>query len=443
MKFISYFLGLVFTASVFIACDDDLNNVGASIIPKGDEIEVAVDTFDVKIRTIKVDSLYAWSTTGLLGKYEDDIFGSIKSDYMTEFYCYNASFLSDEAIIDSVQLDIDFYYHYGDTLAPMGLSVYKLTNQLNGDFYTNIDPKKYCDMSQMLGQQIYTIAQTATSTTSSGLVIRTLTVDLNKKVGEEFYTEYLTNKNTFSNSDTFRDFFPGVYVTPTLGANTLVEAGYTTLNIYYKYDTTYTPDSSDVVRDTTYHKVFSLEVSADVIQLNHVENKVPSNLLQEGTGASYIKSPAGVCLELEFPIMDVKNWLGDDTTKILNSASFKLLGYTEKEDLLNSPWGKPSSLLLVDKDSLETFFRNKKYIDNKYSTIISRTASTNIYDFGNISSIIKEYKKRDLQKNPIFVLIPVSYNSSTYEVRNYLRPLSAIVRTEDKYMKMGVMSTKY
>lgn len=444
MKLIAYFLALVFTALLLLSCDDDLNKVGGSVLPEKDKIQVEADTFKVKVRTVEIDSLYAWSTTGLLGKYEDDVFGSIKSDYMSEFYCYEGKFLSKEARIDSVQLDIEFYYHYGDTLAPMGLSVYKLTNPLTGDFFTNINPSKYCDMTELLGQQIYSIAQTS-KYTSDDLVIRRLTVDLNKSLGEEFYKEYLQNSTTFSSSDTFRQFFPGIYVTPTLGSGTLIEAGYTTMNVYYSYDDTVTHKGDTIPSDTTYVRVFALEVSSDVIQLNHVENKVPANLLQEGTGAAYIKSPAGVCLEIEFPIMDVKNWLGTDTTKILNSANFKLLGYTEKEDALKTPWGKPSDLLLIDKDSLSNFFLKKKYPDGKYSMLISRTTGTNIYNFGNISSIVEEYRKRDLVKNPVFVLIPIQKIASDYDpkVRNYLRPLSAIVRTEDKYLDLGVMYTKY
>jgi len=449
MKFTLYLLGLVLTVLLLIACDDDLNNVGGSILPDGDNIAVETDTFKMKVRTVKVDSIYAWSTSGLLGKYEDDVFGLIKSDYMSEFYCYEGRFLGEDVVIDSVTLDIEFYYHYGDTLNPMGVSVYKLTNELTANFYTNVDPLKYCDMSELLGQQIYSVAQSPYYTTSDGLKIRTLTVNVDKKLGEEFYLEFLRDSKTFSNSNTFKKYFPGVYVTPTLGSGTLVEAGYTSLNIYYNYNDV--KGNYNQTQDTTRTTIFSFEASADVVQLNHVQNEVPSSLLTEGTGSAYIKAPAGVCLEVELPVLEIDDWLGNDSTKIVNSANFSLSGYTEMEDVINSPWGRPTHLLLVDKDSLQTFFINKQFPDNKTSTFMMRN-SANIYypavissssftTTNNIALIIREYRKRNLTKNPVFVLMPVQATTTT--VQNYLRPLSAVIRTDDKYMNMGVIFTKY
>ena len=55
---------------VFISCDDDLNKIGNSILPEGDDIFVYVDTVAITARTVSLeDSVYAKSQMGLLGNY--------------------------------------------------------------------------------------------------------------------------------------------------------------------------------------------------------------------------------------------------------------------------------------------------------------------------------------------------------------------------------------
>ncbi len=69
-----------------ISCDDDLNVIGGSIQSPSDTISVRVDTIPLEVRTVSVDSVYARTIKGVLGKYDDETFGTIKSDYMCQFY---------------------------------------------------------------------------------------------------------------------------------------------------------------------------------------------------------------------------------------------------------------------------------------------------------------------------------------------------------------------
>ncbi len=72
-----------FIALAFASCDDDLNSIGGTIQPPADSISVLTDTLAIKARTIWMqDSVYARTINGVLGQYEDNLLGTIKSDYL-------------------------------------------------------------------------------------------------------------------------------------------------------------------------------------------------------------------------------------------------------------------------------------------------------------------------------------------------------------------------
>lgn len=451
MKIKSFILGL-FTVLLFISCDDDLKTVGSNIQPEGDDILVETDTFFIKARTIPLDSIYAWSTNPLLGKYEDEIFGTIQSDYLCEFNCPDSvRFLGEDVKIDSVMVSVTFIEYSGDTLAPMGLAAYELNSTLTNNFYTNVDPAAYCDMSKVLGTGSYTIT-TASKYTSNNVVMRTVRATIPNSLGERFYQESLRSNNAFRNPDKFREFFPGVYLTNSFGSGSLLEVYSTSLDIYYNYNDV--KGNHNNTQDTIRNGLLFFAVTPEVIQLNHVENSIPSDLLQEGTDELYIKSPAGVCIEVELPVLEILNSIGNDKTKSINSANFTFRGYTEREEALkNNMMSYPDYLLFIDKDSIDSFFKNKKLIDYKTSTYIQRNSTTNTYNLGNLASIIMEYKNREnLTQNPKFVLMPVNISSTSSSsgsatinrIYNYMKPLTAIIRGDDTNdMKMGIIYSKY
>ena len=444
---------LALIAVIFSACDDDLNTVGSSIQPGGDGIYVKVDTAYIEAGTILMDSMYARSSSGLLGKYEDDSFGTIKSDFLTEFYCAeNGMVFKDDFIeIDSVQVDFEFVSFDGDTLAPMGVSIFKVTSPLKRNFYSNIDPSEFCDMKEMLGQQAYTIAG-VNKLLYSSVWYRTLTVDLDKQLGYEFYNEYLRDKTTFESSANLKKYFPGIYVTTTFGSGSLIDVGYTYFKIHYKYNDVL--GNYDGTQDTIRTSIFELTSTSDVIQMNHVISKGLDQYIGSGTNTpetpfAYIKSPAGLCTELTLPINYIKEQMAEiagekEGSVSINTAFFSIKGNTEKETGIS--FGRPKYLLLIDKDSIDNFFLNKKTPDYKTCTYAQWSSTTNSYSFSNIADIVDEYRKRaDLTEDPKFVLLPITIDlidtgtgSSAIQTfyRNYLKPAISILRSSEKDMRL-------
>ncbi|MEN9918307.1 MAG: hypothetical protein RL662_743 [Bacteroidota bacterium] len=452
MKIKALFAIFPFLFLILVSCDDNFNTLGGSIQPSPDGIATATDTVTVDARTISMfDSVYARTTKALLGNYNDELFGSIKSDYLCQLYFPKESKFKDNLLsIDSVQFALDFQTYLGDSLSPMGLSVYKVTSDLPEYFYTNIDPTKYADMSQVLANQTFSISGSKITSSSSQ---RTVTADLGVDFGTKIYDGW--KNGTIKDPESFNKFFPGMYVTTNFGSGTLVNVKYTSIDIYYKYN--HIKGNHDNTQDTIRSAFFSLTATPEVLQLSHLKNTNPNQLFEEGTGATYLKTPAGVFTEVVFPISEITKNMDKQSMTTVNSTRFAVKGYTEKESnaVVYGMLGRPTRLLLIDKDSVQSFFTKRQLPNNKTSFLSeSRHAATNSYSFGNIAPLITEYKNRKVDKST-FLLIPVerevvqqsTQTGQTVEVTvgiyNYMMPSVGILRSDPANMKLELVYSKF
>lgn len=466
-------LTIAIFAIVFIACDDNLDTIGSNIQPDGDDIAVYTDTVIITAKTVSLeDSVYARTAFGVLGEYVDPIFGTVKSDYLSELYCpENLSFRDKTTSIDSVHLSVIFESFVGDSISPIGVSAYRVTKSLEKNYFTNIKPTDYCDLKESLGQGLFSIRNSMLPDEGG---LREFKLEVDNSVGQELYDEWeRTDGKVFTNSDELRKFFKGIYVTTTFGSGSLININTTALQVYYSY----TGRNLDNTADSTRIAMLRLPVTSEVIQMNRVQNSIPSNLFENGDTRTYLKSPAGVCTELTIPlkkIMEIAETKGEGKNNKLNSATFKLKGYTEEEEKTNI--SQSPHLLFINKDSIKTFFTNPNKIalsDNKTSFIMIRdgyytTASTtNTYNFSysnttsvsnNIATLINHYADYYKDKTDIpdlkYLVIPISVAgqsvSSGYtsvytftNVYNQMYPTTAIFRTDKDNMKMPLIFSSY
>ena len=86
MKIKLFILGLSLGISILSGCNDDLTQVGTGIQPENDRPLVYADTFYMKAKTLQTDSVYARTIYGSLGEIYDPLYGTLKSDFMFQFY---------------------------------------------------------------------------------------------------------------------------------------------------------------------------------------------------------------------------------------------------------------------------------------------------------------------------------------------------------------------
>ncbi len=452
MKLKSLYKGLFITffAIITISCDDNLSRVGFTIQPGRDRLAVGIDTLMLEATTVQVDSVFSKTKYPVLGEYIDPVFGSIKSEYIGEFYLSSEAKFKEGAVVDSVRAVVSYTTIMGDSLSPMRLSVYEVTKPIKGlDNYTNIDPEEFADMSAPLGSRLFTGKNVTyhNQTYSSGYTneeykVYDINVLLPKEIGENFLTEYKKEGHgKLSDADSFREYFPGLYFTTSFGNSTILSVNLTSLDVHYKYLDK--GGAWDGKRDTTRTDVFRLNITPEVIQINHIENK-NEQLLTENSDYTYIKSPAGVNTKITFPLSQ-PNIHDKLKSQALNLANFTVYAMP---DALENPMVKlspPDYLLLVNKDSLAGFFEKRKLKDDVTSFISEQFDKTTYsYKFNNISTMINYYNEKSGGEpfDLTYYLIPVNATFTTVQSNYYGGTSEVLTAIHNQMWPSAVMLDK-
>lgn len=460
MKFKTlYTLLFIAIVSVLASCNDTLDKVGFSIQPENDRVSVGVDTLLLSSRTVQIDSVFSRTKYPILGEYIDPVFGSIKSEYVGEFYYPGDQQFKDGANIDSVRLTVSYTSMIGDSLAPMRLAVYKVVQELpkNKD-YTNFDPKTRSDMSAPLGTQNFTGRNKTYHTetyyngsTTQQVKIYEIHTTLPKSIGQDFLNEYKKNNHgALQNTETFRKFFPGLYITTNFGNSTILNINLTSLSVYYNY---LDPKGSSQKTDTIRTSEFRLNITPEVTQINHIQNN-NSQLLTPNTNGTFVKSPAGVNTEITFPISKIYDKL---KTRSLNQARFMVYAQPEANQDEKVKLSPPDHLLLVNKDSLKSFFENRRLHDNVTSFYASFNPETYSYNFGNIAAMINYYKKQNTNAFDLtYYLVPVDISFTTTggsyysqgtttatAIYNQMKPSAAMLENKPEKLKLDIIYSSF
>lgn len=78
--------GIVLSTILLSACDDNTDTLGNSLTNTVDLFEIVTDTFDVKTRSIVVDSILSQSQYSYIGHIKDTETGTyVTSNYMSQF----------------------------------------------------------------------------------------------------------------------------------------------------------------------------------------------------------------------------------------------------------------------------------------------------------------------------------------------------------------------
>ncbi|MCL1938381.1 MAG: DUF4270 domain-containing protein [Candidatus Azobacteroides sp.] len=464
--FIAGFL-LVTAGYYWAGCNDTIDSIGINMKPEEDKIAVFDTTLNIDGRTIRVDSLYAKSINGLLGQFQDPVFGGLKADYVCEYYPA-LGFSLDSIIgesgqeIDSVLLQIIYTSYVGDSLAPMEVSVYPVNVPLQKDYYTDIDPSQFCDMNRLWGRKAYT-ARNLNISDSLNLVssYKMVSVPLSREWGQSCLDEYRKpNHGQFTPAD-FTRFFPGTYIASTFGSGCILQVENTEIDIYYtRLYTTQGSSGQDSIYQSPSMAV--LNVTKEVVQLNNYKGLNDDHLLEQNDSMMYLKSPAGIFCEILIPLNEVKQTLG---SRKFNNVRLSIEAYP-KEDrdyVLNFPGLGTSNtvtqtrpkLLLIEPDSVKSFFEERKYADGQTSFYTTFDASAYAYTFDNISNVIQNAIDKGVQKDYLSLyLIPVdvsyylyydSYSYSSYPVDNgtahYLLPSAVTLKKGGNQLEIQIIAT--
>ena len=449
---------------IISGCELDSNYVGSIITPEEDFITAYLDTFKISATTIQRDSIFAKTTSGLLGEYFDPLYGRLNADFLCQFYCeddFQFQKTPYQNEIDSIYVAL-YYIESGDPNSPFEFQVYPVTKALDKVFYTNVDPADYCDLNDLWGSQVYsaksgTIIDSIPVSANSYIPIRSLEIQLPKALGQKFYEETVKNPAFFKNQQAFNDFFPGLYVTTGYGSGCMFNIQRTDIFIDYKCIEESSTGADSVILCTE-----KFITTKEVIQLNRYENSDTEQLLADNDDFTFIKTPAGIYTRLVIPSQEMKSIIEG---RIINNMMLSIK-YMPNEDWLYA-LDPPPHLLLLPEDSLYTFFHNRN-IENNTTSFVSVTWSetngrpetamtTNLgyspnrrtYYFDNINRLLAYHINESPDDDLRMLLVPVNRRTSgssssyyTIEISNYLAPSGVKLRKDNDLMQVSVVTSK-
>lgn len=448
MKTIIYTVIAIISCITIASCDDTTDSIGNSLTDNMDMLKVTTDTFNVATRSIVADSVLSRSTTGYLGKIRDIETGNyITGDFMAQFSTLEnyklpekdsiVSLQDGEVIADSCSIRLFYTDYYGDSLATMNITAYEMNEPMKEGvkYYSNFDPiaEGLIRNDGMKVNKTYTLTDLSISDedrADESSYTPNIKINLNKpytdkngvtynNYGTYIMRMYYEDPDRFKNSYNFiHEVCPGFYFKTNDGIGSMAYITVSQLNIYFRY-----------LNDSTYVGTTSFSATEEVLQTTNISNDKQNiaDLANDNT-CTYLKTPAGIFTEITLPVDEITENHSNDTINTAKISLTRINNNTHDEYSLCAP----STLLMIPKDSLYTFFENGDNVDYKKSFIATYSSSTNQYTFNNISGMITymaDIKKKGLAENSNWlsehpdwnrvVVIPVSVttNSSSQIVK--------------------------
>lgn len=461
MKILRLLTVLVIAALTFAACDDTTEGIGGSITNDIDNINITSAVFPVATKSMVSGAVLSRNNSGLIGKMKDPETGNyVKGDYMTQLSVLPTFSVDTVAIKqannDSIEaygcyLLISYNANYGDTIAPMKVTAYEMTKPMAEDqeYYSDYDAFKNRWVSE--SNQHWSCNYNLSNTSD----VKNFQISLNKpytkdgktynNYGSYILQTYAKHPEYFKTNYKFlHNVCPGFYIKNVGGTGNMAKIWNTEL--IFQYRRQYTTKAKDgvtdsIIVDSLYNRFDGTE---EVLQLNKIENDtVNMKKLANQKNCTYLKSPAGIFTEVTLPIEDIMKGHEKDT---LNTAtiSFPRLNNDNEDNPYN--FATPSTILMVQKDSLQSFFEKSKLADSRtsYTTSYSSTGTyKNAYTFQNIANLVSAmYKNKGKGENwNKVVLVPVNIITTAQGHTTVISKINHDMSLASTRLKRGVITT--
>ncbi len=313
---------LLLTLFAFNACKDEPSNIGMEVLPGSDFFAGAADStqhlegFNFLKGSVRTDD----ANYGIIGEFNDPVFGKVKSDFVVQFHPYalNVTLESDDSLTYTpigayLNLKAADKAWYGDSSAVHKISVYELNELLP-------DVNYFSDINMSGKYKSIAVAEKSVMAKDGYRAVYADSIGANKDttkviVGYKWYADsvlwklplnnemtkklFAIDKTLTASVETFTEYFKGFYITSQLestdkssiirtnllsGSKTNIELRYTVTE--YRKDTVY----------RTYDNSYYFYPYALCRRINRFENQFSSDLQLSDSPASllYIKGMSGI-----------------------------------------------------------------------------------------------------------------------------------------------------
>lgn len=252
------------------------------------------DTVTVRTSTVLLDSVRTSNTFSLLvGRYNDPVFGQITArPYFEVARVPDLTVEGKTYVYDSLYLELNYSYVYGDTLKPFEMSIHRLADTIrtNRNYYNN---SSIPHEAAAIGKITFSPRPNQT---------RSLKVKLPNQFGKAIFDAL--NKKEITSLDQFRKTFRGFTLIPAATNNAVIGLGVSTsevnLSMYLHESTADTLKSS--VQFGTLSRFNHVQSSRQGPVMSQLQPLKPLSAAQTG-GMTYLHDALGVVNRLEFPYL--------------------------------------------------------------------------------------------------------------------------------------------
>lgn len=412
----------------FESCTDDV--IGTTI----SDIHSAViedASFVITGVSVRNQHLRSRSSIQLIGKVSADGYGTLTSDVVAQFMptttidtvgvhggaewvdsCFLVMRVSPSDVI-------------GDKMAPMRMSVYKLTKQLPNPIYTDFDPTGYYNSDELMGSVAYsandmTLMTEYTSSGSSSSYYE-IKVPVSVNYARDFFNEYKSNPSTFKSPTAFASYFPGIFIKNSYGEGHVMNFYDIEFVSYYrKYE------KLDETTDTIYpaNTQSYMAVTPEVVYNNNIFlDAAPSVLSMIDNGDAIVMGPAGYEVQANFPIQEIIDRYKADSKDALTVINGLTLEIPVSEITNKYGIAPPKYLLMVKESYRDTFFDKDELTNNKDAFYAEYNDQENIYVFSGLRDyvldIIKNHGGIASESDMKFVIMPIDVTKYTNTSSSY------------------------
>ena len=404
MKF-RLFTAIAITAMAIVSCSEETAGIGKSLTDEDDKLQVSTGIFEAHSKSLVIDSIYAQNFDCFFGQIKDPETGTyVKTEFMTQFNLLEGvNFPSKELMVvedgqviaDSCEIRLFFDKErcYGDSLVPLKMRIQELIEPMNDNlvYYTNYDPEEAgyireggIDKKQMFSIVNHTYSDEVRSSKGYSDMIR---IALNdpyiapdgqsyNNYGSYLLQTYYDHPEYFKNSYTFvNKVCPGFNFKIEDGLGVMANINDISMRLFFRYK-----KSNDEFTNT----MMAFAATPEILQTSHVTNdKEGLKELAADNSCTYLKTPSGIFTEVELPVMKIMEGHHNDSLLSVNMTFQRMNSELfENEYLLKAP----SMVLMIQKDSLFSFFEKEKTYDYRSSFVSSLNKNT--YSFTNMGNIV-------------------------------------------------------
>ncbi len=407
------------------SCKKSPDTIGNELQPESNYIGAYfTDTTSIECYSTFVDSMGTTSVTyALLGSMMDPVFGRTNAGFYTQLHLSSSGQqFGENAVLDSVVLQLNLSGYYGDTTTLQTVHVYEMSDSLSSSetYYSfSIIPTETEDFAN--GYQFKpkpnTTGYVIGSDTLKKPVIR---IPLSASFGNKLLT---AGDDAYSEPDNFKEFLKGLYVTcesvsagGSVSYITLTNHDYTLLQLYYHESPEATTTSRYDFYVTSADKYFNHFDHNYTLGSEAFVNQVVNGDTTLGAQVLYLQATGGVRTFLRFP--NVLHLGGDSLEDyqhvVINQAKLIIPASEVAGD--TSIYGHPSALVLygINEDGstylLPDYYEGSSYYGGSYSS------KTNSVTF-RISEYLQNLIQGDKPNKGIYVAINAgAYNANRWIV---------------------------